>query len=341
MGIDHAGELLEGLQPLPLQGRAPVLEELPSPSFATVAPELTERLLEEVGRLQTLIGFEQRPERPLAIQREVLPVGQQRVALPLDKLALVALEPCILAAAHFVHGLIQVAHRMKLVVQNRGAGHMSGARVAERFPHVHDDQPYLAALLQPQPLKEQIHARFRTVRAPKPDGAPPNQIAHHNAVRMPLADGQLVDPDDLRPRRPRPSQLLRHVLFFQRLDRLPVQMRLPGDIPDRRYTAPAPHPEGKPLRIEGIVGQPVQKLLFHLPAASAVYPANLHLQVDAPIPAGKVPNPTNLSIVKRPLPLAARAAERFFPRRRSRMTTAYGSPKTPAILCSGLKPGNW
>src|SRR5208337_2717935 len=189
------------------------------------------------------------------------------------------------------------------------------------------------------PFKEQIHARFRTVCATKPDGARSNQVTHHDPVRMPLANRQFVDPDDQRPRRTCSPQLLRHVLLLQRLDRLPVQMGLPGNIANRRDTTPPPYPEGKTLRVKGIVGQPVQTLLLHLPAPSAPNSANLHLQPNTPIPAGKISHPTNLAIVKRPVRTSADSANRFFPRRRRLRTTAYGSPNTPATLRSARNPG--
>lgn len=83
---------------------------------------------------------------------------------------------------------------------------------------------------------------------------------------------RVIDPDDLRPRCSRPPQLLRHILFLQRLDRLPVQRGLPGHIPDRLDPAPAPHPEGKPLRVEGIVGETLQTLLLHFPTAPTIKP---------------------------------------------------------------------
>jgi len=43
MPVDHLGELLEGLEFLPFQGCAPVVEELPGPGFAAVLPELAEK----------------------------------------------------------------------------------------------------------------------------------------------------------------------------------------------------------------------------------------------------------------------------------------------------------
>jgi hypothetical protein len=49
MAVDHGGELLVRCQPLPLQARAPILEETPCPAFALVAPQLAEALLQHVG----------------------------------------------------------------------------------------------------------------------------------------------------------------------------------------------------------------------------------------------------------------------------------------------------
>ena len=45
VAFDHAGEALEGLQPLPAQAVLPLLEETPCPPGAPVVPELIERLL--------------------------------------------------------------------------------------------------------------------------------------------------------------------------------------------------------------------------------------------------------------------------------------------------------
>src|SRR5260370_19943396 len=54
MAIDHVGELLVGLQSLPLERRAPVLEEAPCPTLVLLPPELAKRLLEHVGHVSTL-----------------------------------------------------------------------------------------------------------------------------------------------------------------------------------------------------------------------------------------------------------------------------------------------
>jgi len=265
---------------------------------------------------------------------------QQGVSLPLDKLAVLAFQSGVLAAAHLVHGLAEMPQGMKLVVQDCGAVHVRRTGIAERLPHVHDHQTDFAALLLSKPFKEQIHTGFRTVRAPKPDWALPNQIAHNDAVGVPLSDGDLVDPDDLRTRRSRSPQLRLHVLLLQRLDRLPVQVGLPGDIPDRRDTAPASHPEGKALRIKRVVGQPLQALLLHFPATPAQNASDLHIQPDATVATRQIPNPSHLAVVKHPVCPSAGSAKRFFPRRRSLMTRAFGSPKIPDTSVSGVNPGN-
>jgi len=61
----------------------------------------------------------QRSQGLLAVQGEILPVRQQRVSLPLDKLAILAFQSGVLAAAHLIHCLAEVAQRVELVVQGR------------------------------------------------------------------------------------------------------------------------------------------------------------------------------------------------------------------------------
>jgi hypothetical protein len=69
MALDHRGEAFERFEPLRFERRAPVLEESPGPGFAVVAPELTEGLLEQVGRVQALVGGEKKLETLLPLER--------------------------------------------------------------------------------------------------------------------------------------------------------------------------------------------------------------------------------------------------------------------------------
>src|ERR1700730_9915963 len=62
VALNHRGELLEGLQTLPLQLRTPALEEFPRPSLGVVVPQLTERFLEHIRGVQALVGPEQKLE---------------------------------------------------------------------------------------------------------------------------------------------------------------------------------------------------------------------------------------------------------------------------------------
>ena len=49
MTLDHLGELLVGLEPLPFQAPPPVVEEASRPALALAVPELAKGLLEQVG----------------------------------------------------------------------------------------------------------------------------------------------------------------------------------------------------------------------------------------------------------------------------------------------------
>jgi hypothetical protein len=91
----QCGELLERFEPLPFQGCLPVVEEPPGPPCPGVSPQLIERLLEQVGGLEPLVGGEQLPQRLLSRQREVLPAGEQVVPLPLDERSILARQPMV------------------------------------------------------------------------------------------------------------------------------------------------------------------------------------------------------------------------------------------------------
>ena len=83
--INHVGELLVGLQSLPLERCAPVFEEAPRPALVLVAPELAKGLLEQVGGVEALVGLQQSPQCLSSLQRQVLLARQQGVFLTLDE----------------------------------------------------------------------------------------------------------------------------------------------------------------------------------------------------------------------------------------------------------------
>src|SRR5439155_1048573 len=65
MTIDHRREFLIRLEPLPLEARAPVLEDAPCPSLALVAPQLAEPVVKLAhARLRTVLAA--KPDRATA-----------------------------------------------------------------------------------------------------------------------------------------------------------------------------------------------------------------------------------------------------------------------------------
>src|SRR4029077_5594255 len=115
MTINHLGKLLIGLEPLPLEACTPVLEEAPRPAFALVAPQLAEALLEDIGRVEPLVGRKQRLQCLSAVEREVLPARQQGVFLALEVAPVAAGKPRVLALAARIESLAEMAHDMELV----------------------------------------------------------------------------------------------------------------------------------------------------------------------------------------------------------------------------------
>src|SRR5437773_7536575 len=341
MVINHLGKLLVGLQALPLQGSSPVLKEVPCPAFFLIVPQLAKGLFEQVSRLQPFIGLEQFLEGAAAVQGEVLPMRKQGILLAFNKLPVFAAQPGILVLPHLVQSLIEVTQDVEFVKQNPGLWSVLGleSRGAEGFPHIQDCQPNARALLGPQSRIEQIHTGFRPILPPKPDGPPAFQITDHDAVCMSLTDRNLVDPNDLGPRRSHPPQLLPHVLFVQLLDRAPVQVQLPSEILDSGGPAPASHKERKACGVKRLGGHPGHLLSLHCAAVPTPPAPQLDFQVPADISTGEAANRAYLVVVEGRVAPPASATGSFFPRRRRRITRALGSPKMPCTVALGRKPG--
>ena len=202
MPVHHVGEFLLGFEPRPLQARAPVLEEAARPGFALLVPELVERLLEQIGRVEPPVGRQQRLQAAASIGSETLPVRQQRLLLALDVAATLAAQAPVLGLAYFVECFSQVPHDVELVEQNRRLRRMCARRVAKRLPHVHHRQANALTLLVSRRGVEPRRVGFRTILSVKPDRAKPDQVAHHDAVGMPFLDRDFVDANRLWPRRP-------------------------------------------------------------------------------------------------------------------------------------------
>src|SRR3954453_14607037 len=200
MSLDHPGELLVRLEPLPPQGRPPSVEESPRPNLPLVVPQLTEHLLEQVSLVQPPVGLEQRLQRLTPLLREIGATGQQCIFLALDELPVLPREPGVLALSHLVQCLVQVLQDVELVVKDAGLRRVPCLQggVAKRLPHVHHGQADPLAFPRSQPLEEEVHALLGAVRASEPDRPTADQIAYDDSVVVPSADGEFVDADHLR-----------------------------------------------------------------------------------------------------------------------------------------------
>src|ERR1700674_5202454 len=120
--LDHRGELPVRLEPLPLESLLPAVEEGAGPALRLVAPELAEGLLEQVGGAEPLVRRQQLLQAGPAVVGQVLPAGEQGVPLALDEGAVLAGESAVLAAAHLVERVREVAHDVELVEDDPGLG---------------------------------------------------------------------------------------------------------------------------------------------------------------------------------------------------------------------------
>jgi hypothetical protein len=181
---------------------------------------------------------------------------------------------------------------------------------------------------------------MRAILPAEPDRPPAYQIAHHDAAGMALADRYLVDADRLGARPAGASELGSHVLLLRRLDRIPVELELLGDVLDRRLpTAPA-DVMGEALRIKRVVSQEIELLALHLAATAASHPPDLDLKEDARVAARQIANSPYPPVVPPRMNRSATSANRFFARRVSVTMRAFGSPNTPRTSRFGRKPGN-
>src|SRR4030042_2120922 len=175
---------------------------------------------------------------------------------------------------------------MNLIVKDGSLRGTLTRGVFKGFPHVHERKPYPFGFRWSEPFIEELQALLRTVGTPKPDGPPPLQIADDDPVAVTFTDGDLVNADGLGPRIPGTAEFLPHVLLFQGLDRLAVQMQLPGHMLDRGSTATLANVKSKTLCVERIVAQEGKLLLLHLVAPSAQNTPDLQFEVDASVGTG-------------------------------------------------------
>ena len=129
---------------------------------------------------------------------------------------------------------------------------------------------------------------------------------------MPFPDGYFINAYCLGAWGPRASKLFGHVLLLQRLDRMPAQLHLFGDVLNGHLPAPSSHEKGEALCIERIVRKPGKLLSLHLATPPTLDTPDLHIQVDTHLAAGHVPDTPHLAVVETPVDRPATSARRFF-----------------------------
>jgi len=131
-----------------------------------------------------------------------------------------------------------------------------------------------------------------------------------------------------------------HILDLQRLDGVPGELQLLGDVTDRGLPAAAADIERKAPGEVRIVRQEIQPLALHGAAAAAGDTPYRELQDDAEPAARQVANPPLRLVVPAGLHPSALAAGCFF-ERRSRVTIRTSrSPNTPRTVACARKPAN-
>jgi hypothetical protein len=119
---------------------------------------------------------------------------------------------------------------------------------------------------------------------------------------------------------------------------LSVELQFRRHVLDRRRSAATADIIGKALGIERIVRQKVEPLALHRATVTAVDTPHLQFQKNPRVAARQIAHPPLLAIVPAHLLATAAPASRFFERRLSLITRAFGSPKIPHTVCAGRKP---
>ncbi len=338
MPLNQGGELFQGLQALPSQLSFPVVEELSGPRWMLIGPEVAEGFFEEVSLEEPLVGIEEGSQRFAAFRSEMIPVGEQGVALALDEAAVFFAQAEVFLSANPVDGVIEMAQDMELVVNDSDV-RTKADDVGKRLPHVHHRELDFRGFSRAEPLEEHFQVFLFASVAAKPDGTPPIQVADNDPINMAFADGDFINADGAGSRCPGPIHQHLKILLLQIPDRIPVQTKQTRHMGNRLLPTHPAHIQGKTFGEMSTVSQPFQAFGFHLATDVTVHATNVRLQINALVPTIQVPNPSSPSVVMMPPAFAAAPANCFFVRRIRVMTRACGSPQTPFKVRKARKPG--
>jgi hypothetical protein len=122
----------------------------------------------------------------------------------------------------------------------------------------------------------------------------------------------LVDADDLRPRYAGAPQLLAHVLLLERLDRVPLELQLLGDVFDGRSAAASPGIEREALSVAELSARKSRRSRFTAPQWWHATRRSSNSTTIRNASAGEVANPMHPAIVEAALLLGRTRHRPFF-----------------------------
>ena len=338
VAFDHVGELFKWAQALPAELGLPVVEKLPGPGWVLIAPKVDEGFFEQVGLEQSRIGIEESFERFTAFTAQIVSMAEQGVALAFDEASIFLAEAEVFLTADLVDGIIEVAQDMKFVVDDSDV-RAKADDVCKRLPHVHHRQPDFRGFPRAQPAKEKLQILFAASLASEPDEALALQIADDDAINVPFADGDFIDADGARGRCSSPIHQLLKALFFQILDRVPVQPQQAAHARNRLLPTHPANVHGETPGKVRVLCQPLQTLGFHLATDRTLHPTNFQFQVNALFAAIQVADGSNPLVIMGMHLLATSTTKCFFARRSNMTIRACGSPHTPCKRRTAWKPG--
>ena len=337
VAFNHRSELFHGAQALPLELLLPIVKKLSRPGWMTISPKSAERFFEQIGFEELGIGIEESLERFTAFTSQMIPVGEQGVALPFDEATVFLAEAEVLLTADLVNGIVEMAQDMELIVNDSDVRPKADC-VGKRFPHIHDCQLDFRSLARPQPAKEHLQIFLAAPVTSNPNGALSIQIADNDPINMPFANRDFINANGAGSGTPSTIHQLLKILFLQILDGMPRQAQQCGNTRQGLFSTHPAHLQSKTPGEVAMICQPFHALGFHLAANEAIHAADFHLQVNALVSASHVPNMSGSRVVETPHTFATTAANRFFVRRTRVMTRACGSPHTPFSRPNGRKP---
>ena len=221
MFFNHSRKALERLHPAPLQGVDPFPEELHRPSSGFVFPKMTEGLLEEVRFEKAWTHKKEFLQSLSALTLQIGPPGQENELLATQKSFHPGSQFLELLLPDLIDRLEEVPDHMELVVNDLGRGTMGQKALPKGLPHVHhavgDETGPVFPEPGPEGLQALLFASFYNVQEFRASRT--FQGADHGPVRLPLSDGDLVEPQDGN--------------AFQRSLRLDLLHHRLVDVPDR------------------------------------------------------------------------------------------------------------